>query len=89
MTMYKIGFSPSAWEDYEYWERQDKKTLNRIKKLIKELQRHPLEGTGKPERLSGSLSGSWSRRIDEYNRMVYQVINDVVLIEQIRTHYGE
>ena len=87
--MYKIGFSPAAWNDYEYWEKQDKKTLGRIKKLIKELQRHPFEGTGKPERLSGSLSGSFSRRIDENNRLVYQVVDDVVLIEQLRTHYGE
>ena len=87
--MYKIGFSPAAWEDYGYWERLDKKTIIRIKKLIKELQRHPFEGTGKPERLSGNLSDSWSRRIDEYNRMVYQVVDDVVFIEQLRTHYGE
>jgi len=87
--MFKIGFSPLAWEDYEYWEKQDKRTLHKIKKLIKELQRHPLEGTGKPERLSGNLAGSWSRRIDGYNRIVYQVLDDVVLIEQLRTHYGE
>ena len=85
--MFKIGFSPAGWEDYEYWERQDKKTINRIKKLIKELQRHPFEGRGKPEQLSGSLSGSWSRRIDEYNRMVYQIVDDAVFIEQLRTHY--
>jgi len=87
--MFKIGFSPAAWEDYEYWERQDKRTLSKIKKLIKELQRHPYEGTGKPERLSGNLAGSWSRRIDGHNRMVYQVSDDVVLIEQLKTHYGE
>jgi toxin YoeB len=83
----KIGFSPEAWEEYEYWEHQDKKTLNKIKKLIKEIQRHPFEGTGKPERLTGNLSGSWSRRIDEYNRMVYQVLEDTVIIEQLKTHY--
>ena len=87
--MYKIGFSPAAWEDYEYWERQNKKTINKIKILIKELKRHPFEGTGKPERLTGVLAGSWSRRIDGYNRLVYQVVGDVVIIEQLRTHYGE
>jgi toxin YoeB len=87
--LYKIGFSPAAWDDYEYWERQDKKTVNRIKKLIKELQRHPFEGTGKPERLSGSLSDSWSRRIDGDNRIVYQIADDIVFIDQLRTHYGE
>jgi len=86
--MYKIGFSPTAWEDYEYWERQDKKTINKIKTLIRELQRHPFEGTGKLERLTGVLTGSWSRRIDEYNRLVYQVVDDVVFIKQLRTHYG-
>ena len=86
--MNKIGFSPVAWEDYEYWEKQDKKTLKRIKRLIKELQRHPYEGGGKPEPLKGNLSGSWSRWIDECNR-VYQVIGDAVIIEQLRTHYGE
>ena len=87
--MFKLGFSPVAWEDYEYWEDQDKRTLRKIKKLIKELQRHPFEGTGKPERLTGNLSDSWSRRIDECNRMVYQVVGDVVLLEQLRTHYEE
>ena len=87
--MNKIGFSPAAWEDYEYWETQDKKTLKKIKILIKELQRHPFEGTGKPEQLSGNLSGSWSRRIDKYNRMVYQASGDTVIIEQLRTHYNE
>ena len=87
--MNKIGFSPAAWEDYEYWERQDKKTLKKIKRLIKELQRHPYEGEGKPELLKGNLSGSWSRRIDEGNRLVYQVVGDTVIIEQLRTHYGE
>ena len=87
--MNKIGFSPVAWEDYEYWEKQDKKTLRKVKRLIKELQRHPFEGEGKPEPLKGNLSGSWSRRIDESNRLVYQINGDTVIIEQLRTHYGE
>jgi toxin YoeB len=87
--MNKIGFSQAAWDDYEYWEKQDKKTLKKIKRLIKELQRNPFEGEGKPERLSGNLSGSWSRRIDNYNRLVYTVVDDTVFIEQLRTHYGE
>ena len=89
MRMYKIAFSPAAWEDYEYWERQNKKTINKIRILIKELQRHPFEGAGKPERLTGILAGSWSRRIDGCNRLVYQVVDDVVFIEQLRIHYGE
>ena len=87
--MNKIGFSPAAWEDYEYWEKQDKKTLKKIKRLIKDLQRHPFDGEGKPEQLIGNLSGSWSRRIDDFNRMVYQVSGDTVIIEQLRTHYGK
>ena len=87
--MNRIAFTPEAWEDYEYWERQDKKTLKKIKKLIKELQRHPFEGEGQPEPLTGNLSGCWSRRIDHANRLVYQVHGDYVSITQMRTHYGQ
>ena len=87
--MNKVAFTPDAWKDYEYWEKQDKKTLKKIKSIIKELQRTPYEGIGKPERLSGNLSSSWSRHIDDYNRAVYQVIGDTVIIKQLRTHYND
>ena len=60
------------WDDYLYWQTQDKKTLKRINALIKEIERTPYEGIGKPEPLKGNLSGWWSRRIDEKNRIVYR-----------------
>lgn len=85
--MNKISFTPEGWEDYEWWDNQDKKTIKKIKRLIKELQRHPFEGEGKPEPLVGDLTGLWSRRISKADRMVYRVEKDVVTIHQLRTHY--
>ena len=76
-----------AWEDYLYWQAQDKKTLKKINSLILDIERHPFEGIGKPEPLKHDLSGYWSRRIDETNRIVYKVDNDVLEISQCRTHY--
>ena len=76
-----------AWEDYLYWQSQDKKTLKKINSLIQDIERHPFEGIGKPEPLKHDLSGYWSRRIDETNRIVYKVDNDVLEISQCRTHY--
>ncbi len=74
---------------YVYWQTQDKKTLKRINMLIKALLRTPFEGEGKPEELRGDLSGKWSRRIDDKNRLVYVVEDDTVTILQCRTHYEE
>lgn len=76
-----------AWEDYLYWQTQDKKTLKRINLLIQDIERHPFEGLGKPEPLKYDLSGYWSRRIDDANRIVYKINNDVLEISQCRTHY--
>jgi len=85
----KIEFTLDAWEDYEYWEAQDKKTLKKIKKLIKELQRHPETGEGHPEMLKENLSGLWSRHINQQDRMLYEVHQERVTIIQLRTHYGD
>lgn len=76
-----------AWEDYLYWQTQDKKILKKINSLIQDIERHPFEGIGKPEPLKYDLSGCWSRRIDDSNRLVYSINNDVLEISQCRTHY--
>lgn len=83
----KTSFTPSAWDDYIYWQSQDKKTLKRINNLIKESQRTPFEGIGKPEALLGDLSGFWSRRIDEQHRLVYATTDAEITIIACRYHY--
>jgi toxin YoeB len=83
----KLIFSENAWEDYLYWQKTDKKILNRINKLIKEIKRAPFEGVGKPEPLKHNLAGYWSRRINEEHRIVYKVTDDALLIAQLRYHY--
>jgi toxin YoeB len=83
----RLIFSEHAWEDYLYWQRTDKKTLRRVNQLIKEIQRTPCEGIGKPEPLKHSLSGYWSRRINEEHRIVYKVDDDAIYIAQLRYHY--
>ncbi|MFC3853982.1 Txe/YoeB family addiction module toxin [Salinispirillum marinum] len=83
----KLIFSEHAWEDYVYWQKTDKKILSRINKLIKETQREPLAGVGKPEPLKHNLAGYWSRRINEEHRMVYKVTDDALYIAQLRYHY--
>jgi toxin YoeB len=83
----KLIFSEHAWEDYLYWQRTDRKILDRINKLIKEIQRTPFEGTGKPEPLKHGLAGYWSRRINNEHRVVYKVESDSLLIAQLRHHY--
>ncbi len=70
--MKKIGFD-EAWEDYTYWQTQDKKTLKRINLLLKDIEREHFNGIGKPEPLKGDLSGFWSRRIDDANRLIYRI----------------
>lgn len=79
----------SAWADYLYWQTQDKKTLKRINELIKDIERNGNLGIGKPEPLKGNLSGLWSRRIDEYNRLVYRIREDMLEIVSCRNHYGK
>ena len=83
----KLIFSENAWEDYLYWQQTDKKMLKRINKLIKEISRSPFKGIGKPEPLRHGLSGYWSRRINDEHRIVYKIIEDALLIAQLRYHY--
>ncbi len=83
----KLIFSEHAWEDYLYWQQTDRKMLLRINALIKEIQRQPFEGIGKPEPLRHALAGYWSRRINDEHRLVYKVTDAAVLIAQIRYHY--
>ena len=83
----KFIFSAHAWNDYLYWQKTNKKILKRINLLIKDVQRSPFEGIGKPEPLKHALSGYWSRRINDEHRFVYKVSNDSVLIAQLRYHY--
>ena len=87
--MMKITFSKNAWEDYVYWQTEDKKTLKKINALIKDIQRTPYEGIGKPEPLKFDLAGYWSRRIDFQHRLVYQVENSDILIYTCRFHYDK
>jgi toxin YoeB len=82
-----LVFSEPAWEDYLYWQKQDRKTLERINQLIREIQREPFSGIGKPEPLKHAFSGYWSRRITDEHRIVYKPQNDVLLIAQVRYHY--
>jgi toxin YoeB len=83
----KIVFSAQAWEDYLYWQRQDRKVLSRINQLIRDCMRDPGAGVGKPEPLKHAFSGYWSRRITEEHRLVYRGSEDGLLIAQARYHY--
>ena len=82
-----IRWDMDAWNDYVYWQTQDRKTLKRINLLIKDISRSPFEGLGKPEPLKGTLTGFWSRRIDEENRLVYVVEEKVIILISCRGHY--
>ncbi|MFA8434499.1 MAG: Txe/YoeB family addiction module toxin [Marinifilaceae bacterium] len=82
-----LYFEKNAWEDYLFWQATDKKVLKKINTLIKECQRKPFEGIGKPEALKGNLSGYWSRRNTGDHRLVYSVQNDTLYIVQCRFHY--
>ena len=82
-----LAWTKEAWSDYTFWQGQDKKTLKRINKLIIDTQRSPFEGIGKPEPLKENLSGFWSRRIDESNRLVYTVDDNQLTIISCRYHY--
>ncbi|MBB3007952.1 Txe/YoeB family addiction module toxin [Cupriavidus alkaliphilus] len=85
----QLTFMADAWEDYVYWQGQDKKTLKRINALTQDAQREPFDGLGKPEPLKGNLSGYWSRRIDDSNRLVYFANDDELTIIACRLHYGD
>ena len=86
--MKKIWFD-EAWEDYIYWQTQDKRTLKRINILLKDIERGNFDGIGKPESLKGDLSGLWSRRIDDVNRLVYRISGDVLEIVSCKGHYED
>lgn len=83
----RLTFTETDWEQYLYWQAQDKSVTKKINKLLKDIQRHPFEGIGKPEPLKGNLSGFWSRRISQEHRLVYSVANETVTIAQCRFHY--
>lgn len=88
--MSKLVFLPEGWEDYLYWQGQDKKTLRKINQLLQDITRNGFEGLGKPEPLKGNLTGWWSRRIDDSNRLVYRLKDDKTIeIAQCRGHYGD
>ncbi|TCK58454.1 Txe/YoeB family addiction module toxin [Seleniivibrio woodruffii] len=82
-----IAWTEAAWEDYVYWQSQDRKTIKRINLLIKDVLRSPFEGIGKPEALRENLSGFWSRRIDDTNRLVYAVEDEKIVVISCRYHY--
>ncbi|MDM8545461.1 Txe/YoeB family addiction module toxin [Candidatus Venteria ishoeyi] len=82
-----LSWTDDAWSDYIYWQGQDKKILRRINKLITDVKRSPFDGIGKPEILKENLSGFWSRRIDETNRLVYAVDDVNITIISCRYHY--
>jgi toxin YoeB len=83
----KLIFADEAWEDYLHWQKHDRKTVERIIKLIAEVKREPFSGVGKPEPLKHALSGYWSRRINDEHRMVYKVEGGSLLLAQLRYHY--
>ncbi len=87
MSVRRILFTPDAWDDYVYWQGQDCKTLKRINQLIREAQRTPFEGIGKPEPLKANLSGFRSRRIDDAHRLVYEADDFQISIISCRYHY--
>lgn len=85
----RLLWEETAWEDYLYWQTQDKKTMKRINALIKDIQRNLYDGIGKPELLKGNLSGWWSRRIDGENRIVYREKEGAVIIASCKGHYDD
>lgn len=87
--MSKLSFSEKAWQEYLYWQTQDKKTLKRVNQLLQDIDRNGYSGIGKPEPLKGDLSGFWSRRIDDTNRLVYRLSDDLIEILQCKGHYND
>jgi len=81
-------WTDKAWESYLYWQTQDRKTLKRVNQLIKDIERNGYDGIGKPELLSGDLSGWWSRRIDDTNRLIYRIEDGKLILADCRSHYG-
>ena len=82
-------WTDDAWNQYVYWQTQDKKTLNRVNQLLKDIDRGGYEGIGKPEALKGDWSGYWSREIDDKNRIIYRIENKMIIIAECASHYGD
>ncbi len=85
----KLGFTETAWRDYLWFQQHNQKLLRRVNDLIRDTQRDPFRGIGKPEPLKGELSGYWSRRINAEHRLVYEVSNDILIIISCRYHYSK
>ena len=83
----KIVFVDESWEDYLYWQKTDKSKLKKINELIKDINRNPFDGLGKPEALKHNYAGFWSRRIDHEHRLIYRVVEDEIQIVKCRFHY--
>jgi toxin YoeB len=83
----KLVFTELSWEDYLFWQKNDKQRLKRINELLKDISRHPYDGIGKPEPLKFNYAGFWSRRIDEEHRLIYRVDDDEIQIAKCRFHY--
>ena len=85
----RLAFEERGWNEYIYWQTQDKKTLKKINNLLKDINRQPFTGIGKPEPLKDNLSGYWSREIDGANRIVYKVENEQIIVVQCKDHYDD
>ena len=85
--MSKITFAEDAWEEYLYWQANDKRMLKKINSLLKDIQREPFGGEGKPEHLRGTVN--WSRRINGKDRLVYEVSDEMVIVKQCKGHYDD
>jgi toxin YoeB len=83
----RLTFTPDGWDDYLYWQTQDKKTLKRINHVLREILREPFTGIGKPEPLRENLTGYWSRRIDDTHRLVYAIEEQAIIVLACRYHY--
>ncbi|WP_037405919.1 Txe/YoeB family addiction module toxin [Snodgrassella communis] len=84
-----FDFTPQSWLEYTYWQNQDRKTIKKINVLLNDIARNPYKGIGKPEALRENLSGFWSRRIDDKNRLVYRIVDDRCQIIQCKGHYSD
>ena len=82
-----ITFNDTSWNEYFFWQKNDKQKLNKINELLKDISRNPYEGIGKPEALKHKYIGYWSRRIDEEHRLIYKVEQDEIIIYKCRFHY--
>ena len=82
------AWTDAAWEDYLYWQREDKKTLRRINQLLSDIDRNGYKGIGKPEPLKDNFQGYWSRRIDSEHRLIYTIVENQIIILACRYHYG-